>query len=95
LGDAAGTLANRRRLADKRIVVPYLIVVAAGLALGLVVGRWWTLFAAVGVGAWVALSTGVDEVPPWFLGTAYAGLAAFAIAVGVSVHQLRRHRRAP
>jgi hypothetical protein len=32
-----------------------------------------------------ASATGVDEVPPWFLGAIYATLAACAIAVGVAV----------
>lgn len=74
--------------------MPYLIVVAAGFILGLVVGRWWTLSAAAAIGVWIALVTGVDEVPPWFLGTAYATLAAFAIAVGVSVRKRTRPDRA-
>jgi uncharacterized membrane protein YccC len=74
--------------------LPFLVVVAAGFVLGLVVGRWWTLFAAAGIGVWIALATGVDEVPPWFLGTAYAGLSACAIAVGVSVRKRTRPRRA-
>lgn len=62
----------------------YLILVVAGLFLGLAVGRWWTLVAAVGIGVWVAVASEVDEVPPWFLGAAYAVLAASAIASGLS-----------
>jgi len=73
--------------------VPYLIVVVAGLVLGLVVGRWWTLLGAADVGAWIALVTGVDEVPPWFLGAVYATLASCAIAVGVLVRKRTRPRR--
>jgi hypothetical protein len=72
-----------------------LILVVAGLILGLVVGRWWTLLAAAGIGIWVALVTGVDEVPPWFLGALYATLAAFAIAVGVVVRRRTRLPRYP
>jgi hypothetical protein len=41
------------------------------------------LWAAAGIGVWVALVSEVDEVSPWFLGTAYAVLAAAGIAVGV------------
>jgi hypothetical protein len=79
-----------RRRADRRFVVPYLIVVVAGLILGLLVGRWWTLPAAAGVGVWIASVTGVVEVPPWFLGAIYAALAACAIAVGVAVRKRTR-----
>jgi uncharacterized membrane protein YccC len=75
--------------------VPYLILVVAGLILGLAVGRWWTLVAAVGIGAWIAVVSEVDEVPPWFLGAAYAVLAASAIAVGVVVRKRTRLRRYP
>lgn len=75
--------------------MPYLILVGAGLILGLAVGRWWTLVAAVGVGAWIAVVSEVDEVPPWFLGAAYAVLAASAIAVGVVVRKRTRLRRYP
>jgi len=42
-----------------------------------------------------AARTGVDEVPPWFLGAAHAILAACAIAVGVVVRGRRRLRRHP
>jgi hypothetical protein len=56
--------------------VPYLIVVVAGLIVGLTVGRWWALLAAAGLGIRIAFETGVDEVPPWFLAAAYATLAA-------------------
>lgn len=67
----------------------YLILVLASLILGLAVGRWWTLVAAAGLGAWIAVVTEVDEVPPWFLGAAYAVLAASGIAVGVVVVRRR------
>jgi hypothetical protein len=73
--------------------VPYLIVVVAGLVLGLVVGRWCTLLAATAVGVWIAVVTGVDEVPPWFLGAIYAMLASCGIAVGVLVRKRTRPRR--
>jgi hypothetical protein len=75
--------------------VPYLIVVVAGLILGLVVGRWWTLLAAAGVGVWIALITGVDEMSPWFLGAIYGTLSAFAIAIGILVRKRMRHSRLP
>ena len=64
-----------------------------GFAVGLLVGRWWAVVAAGAVGIWIALSTGVDEVPPWFLGFAYAVFAAVGIAAGVLVRRMTR--RAP
>jgi hypothetical protein len=67
--------------------VVYAGLLLGGLVLGLVVGRWWTLTAAVAVAFWIAVTTGVDEVPPWFLGAAYAGLLAATIAVGVFIRQ--------
>jgi hypothetical protein len=49
----------------------------------------------VGIGSWIAVVSEVDEVPPWFLGAAYAVLAACGIAVGVVVRQRTRLRRFP
>ena len=71
----------------------YLILLVTGLILGIAVGRWWALAAAAGLGVWVALASEVDEVPPWFLGTAYAALAASAIAVGIGVRKRTRLRQ--
>jgi hypothetical protein len=73
---------------DEGVLYPF--VVLGGLILGLVVGRWWTLAAALGLGFWIALTTEVDEVPPWFLGFAYGALAAVGIAVGVVIRQRLR-----
>ena len=50
--------------------------------LGLLVGRWWALVAAAGVGVWVALSEEI-ELDGWFLGLGYALLAAVGIALGI------------
>ena len=72
---------------DEGVLYPF--VVLGGLILGLVVGRWWTLAAAVGLGLWIAITTDVDEVSPWFLGSAYGALAA-GIAVGVVMRQRLR-----
>jgi hypothetical protein len=60
--------------------------------MGLVVGRWWALVVAVGLGTWIALSTSVDAVPPWFLGTAYAALAGVGITAGVGWRKLAARR---
>jgi hypothetical protein len=68
----------------------YPVLVLGGLILGLVVGRWWTLTAAFAIGVWIAIATGVDKVPPWFLGAGYGPLAAAGIAVGVVIRQRLR-----
>ena len=67
-----------------------LILFLGGAVLGALIGRWWAVLAAVGVGAWIALAADVDEVSPVFLGVAYAALAAAGIALGVAMR-----RRAP
>jgi hypothetical protein len=62
----------------------YLVLIGGSLALGLVVGRWWTLVLPIGLGVWVGLSEEVD-VPGWFLGGAYATLAGLGVVLGVVV----------
>jgi hypothetical protein len=63
------------------------ISVAVGIVVGVVVGRWWALSAAVAVGVWVMLSTGVDEVPPWFLGLAYGAFTGAGIVLGIMLRR--------
>jgi hypothetical protein len=80
----AGTLAEGRRRADTTVVL-YPSLILAGLVIGLVFGRWWTLGAAAAVGTWIALATEVDEVPGWYLGAGYALMVAVGIrSVGLS-----------
>ena len=70
------------------VSVPAVIVVfvvALGFALGLIVGRWWTILAAIAAGVWILSRTGVDEVPHWFLGLLYGGCAAIGIALGIAL----------
>ena len=73
----------------------YLVLVLGGLVIGLVVGRWWTLAAALGVGLWISIRTAVDEVPPWFLGAYYGALLAAGIAAGIVVRRGLRGRSSP
>jgi hypothetical protein len=61
------------------------VVVVVGFALGLAIGRWWTLIAAIAAWMWIWSSTGVDEVPHWFLGLLYGGATAIGIAAGVAL----------
>jgi hypothetical protein len=66
--------------------VIYLVVVAGGVVLGLIVGRWWTLAAAVAVGIWITATAEV-EVPSWILGVGYSVLSAAGIAAGVLIRR--------
>jgi hypothetical protein len=73
--------------------VLYPSLILAGLVIGLVFGRWWTLGAAAAVGTWIALATEVDEVPGWYLRAGYALMVAVGIVTGVLVRKrLPRHR---
>jgi hypothetical protein len=75
------------------IVLPALIV--GGLLFGAVVGRWWTLLAAIAIGAYVGLTEEV-EVSGWVLGVGYGVVAAFGIAIGVLIHRgLSRSKAEP
>ena len=54
-----------------------------GPILGLLVGRWWALIAALTVFVWIWTRTGVDEVAPWALALMYAIVTSAGIAAGV------------
>ena len=70
----------------------YPLFALGGFVLGLVVGRWWTLAAALGVGLWIAIATPVDAVPPLFLGAVYGALVAAGIVVGIVLRRGLRGR---
>ena len=69
------------------------ILIAAGFTLGLLVGRWWALTAAIGFGVWVAIVSEVVEVPGWLLGLWYGAIGCVGICTGIAVrrgiHRLR------
>lgn len=67
-----------------RVIVPVLI--AVGFILGLLVGRWWALTAALGFGVWVAIVSEV-EVPGWFLGLWYGAIGCVGIGTGIAVRR--------
>jgi hypothetical protein len=70
------------------------VIIAAGFAVGIVVGRWWALTAAVAFGASIVWRTQV-EVSPLLLGSAYGALAAIGISGGVLVRRRARARSDP
>jgi hypothetical protein len=63
--------------------VIWIVVFTLGLLVGLVVGRWWALFAALGFGVYIGLETEVDEVPAWLLALMYGIIAGAGITAGV------------
>jgi hypothetical protein len=67
------------------------VTLAMGFFIGVVVGRWWALLAAVVFGVLVWRNTHV-EISHAFLGLVYGGFAATGIATGVFVR--RRLKRA-
>jgi hypothetical protein len=67
------------------VIVPVLI--AGGLVLGLVIGRWWALLGAVAVAAYVAVISEV-EVSRWVLAFGYGAIAAASVAAGVLLRRL-------
>jgi hypothetical protein len=67
--------------------VTFVVALAAGLVIGGVTGRWWVVLAPVIFGAWIAATTGVDEVPPWFLGLAYTVAGVVGALIGVFVRR--------
>ena len=74
------------------LVMLVALVLGCGFAVGLLVGRWWALLAALVVGVWVASVTEV-EVSHWFLGAVYAGIAGLGIGLGVGLRRRFKPRR--
>jgi hypothetical protein len=67
--------------------VIFVATLAAGLVIGVIAGRWWIVIAPVVFGFWIAATTGVDEVPPWFLGFAYAVVGVVGVLIGVFIRR--------
>jgi hypothetical protein len=65
----------------------WLVVVLASFVVGCAVGRWWALIVPAASGVWIGVRTGVDEVPPWFLGLLYATVGIAGTATGVVVRR--------
>jgi len=60
-----------------------------------VVGRWWALLAPVAFAIYIALESGVDEVPPWFLGVLYGLIGAAGVVAGVWVRRFADRNAKP
>ena len=70
------------------------VLTAAGFILGLVVGRWWALTTAIGVGVWVAIVSEV-EVPGWILGLGSGAIGCVGIGAGIVVRRAIHSSRHP
>lgn len=66
------------------------VIFVIGAVIGLVVGRWWALLAALGVFLWLGTSTPVESPPPWVLALMVAAFIAAGIAVGVTARAALR-----
>jgi hypothetical protein len=64
-----------------------IVLIATGLVLGIALGRWWALLAALAVGLWIGITEEV-EVSGWVIGLGYGGLAALGIASGIGARRL-------
>ena len=67
-------------------------LIGIGFVLGLLVGRWWALVAAAGLGLWAGLSEEL-ELDGWFLGAVYAILPAVGITAGILARRLAKRMR--
>jgi hypothetical protein len=65
------------------------VLVAGGLTVGLIFGRWWALIAAPAVWLLVA-ATGDFHGPAWAVGIGMALLAALGISVGVILRNVSK-----
>jgi hypothetical protein len=73
--------------------VVFIAFFAAGLLIGMIVGRWWTFAFPVAVVVWALLPPwhGVGiEVPPWFVALGFGGSTALGVCTG---HVARRFVR--
>jgi hypothetical protein len=70
----------------------WIVILALGFVIGLVIGRWWTPVIAAAFGAWIWRTTGV-EIAHWFLGLLAGGFAALGIGAGVAARRLLKSSR--
>jgi hypothetical protein len=73
---------------DSGIVVAAFLV--GGLVVGLIVGRWRRLAAALPIGVWLAFVNEVDEVPGWLLALGYGACAAVGIGAGILLRRVAK-----
>jgi hypothetical protein len=74
-------------------MVPFVIIVA-GFALGVAIGRWWALLAALALGLFAGV-TDETELADWAMGIFFGLTAALGIVSGVVTRRLLARRRRP
>jgi hypothetical protein len=90
--DPAASLVSPAQAAHHSWIVVAAALVAGGLILGLIVGRWWALTAAAAVWLVIAL-TGDFDGPAWAVGIGMALLAALGVAIGVLIRSIAKPSR--
>ena len=72
----------------------YLVLLAAGLLVGLLVGRWWALALPAALGVWIGLTEEL-ELGGALVGAVYGGTTGCGVAVGVGLRKYARHPPTP
>lgn len=70
-----------------------MLIPLGGFALGLAVGRWWVVAAAMPFWAWIVYLDELDGRLTVWVASLLAGLLACAIGSGVALRRLHRRRR--
>jgi hypothetical protein len=68
----------------------WLAIPIGGFVLGAVVGRWWTVAAAVPFGAYIVETSNLEGHLGTWIALALSVLLASTIAAGVALRRLRR-----
>lgn len=69
----------------------FVILALVSIVWGLLVGRWWAVIAVLPVALWISQASEL-EVPGWFVGLAFGGVAMLFIGVGVAMRHLSPDR---
>jgi hypothetical protein len=69
------------------------LIPLGGFVLGLVFGRWWTLAAALPLGAWILLTNELEGHVGTWVASILSLLLALAIAAGVALRRLNDRRQ--
>jgi len=71
----------------------WMLIPLGGFALGLAVGRWWTVAAAMLLWAYIVYSDELEGNLTLWVASVLAGLLACAIGSGVALRRLHARRR--
>jgi hypothetical protein len=70
----------------------WMLIPLAGFALGLLLGRWWALLAALPLGAWILATNELEgDIGKW-VAFVLSALLACAIGAGVALRRLNDRR---